>query len=221
MGYTAHDISLITKHLGGIKSVLDFGAQCNYSIPNQAVPPFIDSWYRAKGIQYDCIDLAGDNEALIWNWSYPLEHEGISYDAVIDCGSSEHSAAIDDRDYQTTSFYKGHINSVYPKVAPSKDQIEYGFYNCWLNKHNFCKTGGLIISVNPKTGNWPLHGYTYLTKDFYTELEKMADYEILELGETAASGNTVDGYNIYAVLRKVGDRFPSFEEFKTLPVSKS
>lgn len=222
MGYTSHEISLITKHLGGVKSVLDFGAQCNYSIPNQAVPPFIDSWYRAKGIQYDCIDLAGDNGSIKYNWSQPIDilrssHLWEKWDMIVDAGSSEHSCCVDE--YKTESFHKGHINSVYPKEQPTLEKIQKGYFHCWQNKHLFLKTGGLMVNINPKTGNWPGHGYSYISKDFYTELAKMADYEILELGEQPASGNDVNGWNVYAVLKKVGERFPAFEDFKQLHIS--
>ena len=91
------------------------------------------------------------------------------------------------------------------------------YYNCWLNKHNGCKIGGLIISENPKVGNWPNHGLHYLTKEFYTELSKVAGYEIIELGEHPAMGNITDGWNVYCVLRKVSDKFPAAETFYRLP----
>lgn len=91
------------------------------------------------------------------------------------------------------------------------------YYNCWLNKHNGCKIGGLIISENPKVNNWHGHGFHYLTKEFYTELCKVAGYELIEVGEHAAMGNVTDGWNVYGVLRKVSDVFPSQSEFYALP----
>jgi hypothetical protein len=91
------------------------------------------------------------------------------------------------------------------------------YYNCWLNKHNGCKVGGLIISENPKVNNWHGHGFHYLTKEFYTELCKVAGYELIEVGEHAAMGNVTDGWNVYGVLRKVSDVFPSQSEFYALP----
>ncbi|KKN67207.1 hypothetical protein LCGC14_0463800 [marine sediment metagenome] len=76
-------------------------------------------------------------------------------------------------------------------------------YNCWFNKYNFCKTGGYIISENPKTGNWKGHGHWYCTEEFYRNLAKAQGYEIIELGEHPAMGNTTDGWNIYCVLKKI------------------
>ena len=91
------------------------------------------------------------------------------------------------------------------------------FYMCWLNKHKACKIGGLIISENPKVDNWHGHGYHYVTKDFYIELAKVAGYEIVELGEHAAMGNVTDGWNVYCVLRKTSEQFPTGVEFYSLP----
>jgi hypothetical protein len=34
----------------------------------------------------------------------------------------------------------------------------------------------------------------------------------------AACGNTKDGWNVYSVLKKVSDEFPTFKEFITLPI---
>lgn len=91
------------------------------------------------------------------------------------------------------------------------------YYNCWLNKHNGCNIGGLIISENPKVNNWHGHGFHYLTKEFYSELCKVAGYELIQVGEHAAMGNVTDGWNVYGVLRKVSDVFPSESDFSALP----
>jgi len=90
------------------------------------------------------------------------------------------------------------------------------YYNVWLNKYKACRVGGLIISENPKTGNWSGHGHHYLTEKFYTELAKKSGMEILELGEHPAMGNTTNGWNVYCVLRKVAGSFISKEAFNKL-----
>lgn len=95
------------------------------------------------------------------------------------------------------------------------------YYNCWLNKHNACKVGGLIINENPKVDNWHGHGYHYVNMEFYSEFAKLAGYEILEIGEHAAMGNVTDGWNVYAVLQKTKARFPSREVFEALPYQSS
>jgi len=87
-------------------------------------------------------------------------------------------------------------------------------YMCWKNKHSFCKKEGLIISENPKEGNWPNHGYHYYTFEFYEKISKICKYEILELGTFAAMGNANDGWNVYCVVKKLEDNdFISREAF--------
>lgn len=90
------------------------------------------------------------------------------------------------------------------------------YYNCWCNKYAACKTGGLVVSENPKTGNWPGHGLHYLTENFYKSLAEATQMDILELGESAAMGNVTDGWNIYAALRKTQKEFISEKEFNKL-----
>lgn len=102
------------------------------------------------------------------------------------------------------------------------EHVDGSLYEAFKNIHNLCRKGGLMIHENPKTGNWPKHGYHYMTETFYTELAKIVGYELLEVGEEAAMGNTVDGWNIYAVLRKVNsDNFINEEDFNKLDFRKS
>lgn len=212
MGITAFDIKILEKYIKEYKpvNVIEFGSQ-NLYITSENTPPFSSAWYNEQGLYYKCIDLGGDNNADKKDLSKPISI-GRQYDLVTDFGFSEHVVKMEDF---TSVTYGGNITSIYPK---GEIKIEEGYYNCWLNKHNLCKIGGLIISENPKTGNWPLHGYTYITQEFYKELAKIADYEILELGDHPAMGNDIDGWNIYCVLKKTGDKFPSFEKFTKLSI---
>lgn len=87
-----------------------------------------------------------------------------------------------------------------------------GFYNCWLNKWAL---SDLIISENPKTGNWPGHGQNYVTENFYKQIARETGAEIIKLGEHPAMSNTTDGWNIFCVLRKNG-KFVSEDIFNQL-----
>ena len=198
--------------------VLDFGSQTDYTTLNQTKPPFISKYYERFGVEYSCIDLAGDNNAKKLNWSYPLEIYNVA-NLLNDMGSGEHSCQKEE--YISEAFHEGHINSIYPKGEPTKDEIENGYYECWKNKHNLLKVGGIMFNVNPLTSHWPLHGYSYLGEDFYKEFVKIAGYELIEDGIICGSGNCETGKNVYGIIKKVSEQFPSFEEFyKHLPIYK-
>lgn len=210
MGYTIDELRIISRHLDGVESVLDFGSQIDYTGTSQQ-PRFADKWYQEHGVtDYTCIDLAGDNNAIQINWSYPIEVHR-QFDLVVDSGSSEHSAQA--LEYTNVGFAEGRINSIYPK---GDMDIEAGYYHCWMNKHNFLKVGGVMANFNPLTLSWPGHCYTWLTEDFYLNFVKLAGYEILEHGKYAACGNITDGWNCYGVIRKTSNKFPTLEEFRTL-----
>ncbi len=212
MGITIFDVKLLEKYIDKYKPerVMELGSQ-NLYISSIDKPPFATEWYNERGCFYECIDLGGDNHAIQKDLAYPIS-VGRQYPLVTDFGTSEHCVKM--RNYEQIKF-DGGITSIYPQ---GEINVEEGYYNCWLNKHNLCKIGGLIISENPESQSWKGHGYSYLVEDFYTELVKIADYEILELGRHPAMGNDIDGWNVFSALRKTGDKFPDFEEFKKLPI---
>jgi hypothetical protein len=90
------------------------------------------------------------------------------------------------------------------------------FYNTWKNKFHACKTDGFIISENPRTRSWPGHGNSYVTIDFYKELEAISDLEIITVGNHPAMGNTTDGWNVYCIVKRTGDKFPDRATFEKL-----
>jgi hypothetical protein len=213
MGYTTHTKQLVQKVLGNnkVESVVDLGSCNDYDIGGLK-PPFISDWYESEGIYYVSIDLAGDNDALPLDLSQPLDFEMFSlqfpFDLVVDAGTGEHLVQMEE--YETVPFHEGHIHSIYPTKIKS---IEQGYYNGWLNKFNLCKAEGHIISINPKTGSWPHHCYTWVDINTYLQLSKISGLNIIEIGEHAASGNSVDGWEIFCVMKKLGNYFPSLEEF--------
>lgn len=217
MGITVFSKSLIQKAIQikpDIQSVIELGSQNDYTVASDK-PPFANGLYSSLGINdYFCIDLAGDNDA--WKLDLSKKIPDANFDLVTDFGSSEHIVQM--KEYQSIPFHEGHINSIYPIGEP--ENIELGYYNGWLNKFSICKAGGIIISENPMTGHWPEHGYSYLGADFYKELCKIADLELVEDGLEAAMGNTTSGINVWSILKKTGSNFPTFEEFQTLPIFK-
>lgn len=191
MGYTSFSVQVLEKLISEFKpkSVLDYGAQNMYNQP--VLPaPYAKDWYESMGIKYTAIDISGENESQPIDLSKPLVIIPEVYDLVVDCGTSEHCG----------------IDGKHDPMA---------FYNAVKNKHDLLKTGGIMFSENPKTGNWPGHGFNYYSQNFYKTLATLNNYEILELGEVAAMGNVTDGWNIYCVLKRVNNNpFISFEDFQ-------
>lgn len=221
MGITAFDIKLLERTLHiyqpDIENVVELGSQNLYLSGDDTKPPFASTWYRSRGLIYCCIDLARDNNAYPEDLSEPISEKFHNeYMLLTDFGTSEHVVQMED--YEICSFHEGHINSIYASKIKS---VLDGYYNCWLNKHKMLRKGGIMINVNPKTGNWPGHGYSYLTEKFYKQLAEHTDYEIIELGQHPASGNFTDGWNIHAILRKHSEKFPDFETFKKFDIRKS
>lgn len=87
-------------------------------------------------------------------------------------------------------------------------------YSVFGTIHKLAKIGGMIICENPKTGNWPSHGLNYYTQEFYKNLCRALNYQLIEVGEYPAMGNNIDGYNIYAIMKKTQEaRFPTEKVF--------
>jgi hypothetical protein len=223
MGITSRDVELLeyVMRIRRIESVIECGSQNLFlAHTDKDKPPFAREWYESRGIQYKCIDLAGDNKAMIKDLAFPITGIG-QFDLVTDFGTGEHVCKLNynaGEKYQFIGWHEGHMNSAYPEIKPTDAQVREGFYNFWKNKHDFCAPGGFILSVNPKTGNWGNHGYTWLDKSFYMELATMMGYYVHILSEHPAMGNTTDGWNIECLLEKMTgeefDEFISFEQFQ-------
>lgn len=192
MGYTGFTKHKIESLLPNIKSVMDLGAQNDFS--GVRLDLYISEWYKSKLIAYECIDLNGENGAweydLAENWSFE-----VAFDLVVDAGTSEH-------------------------VGKDGAFSWLALYNCWKNKHYLTKVGGYMYNENPRTENWPGHGFNYYTMEFYMELARLSEYEIIELGKHPAMNNTTDGWNIYCIMRKKGKLFPTYEQFIKMDIRK-
>lgn len=219
MGYTSFTKELVEKVIKTYnpKSVMDLGAQNDFSGPNLPAP-YISEYYEWKDIKYMCIDLNGENNAYVLDLSKPLPDDFINFrvekgelgatepflfsrmvDMVCDIGTGEHIGK----------------NGAFSWEA---------IYNCWCNKWNLLKVGGIMVNENPLSGNWPKHGWNYHTVEFYKELaqalgESMNDY--FEYGIHAACNNEVDGWNVWCIFKKTGAAFVSFEEFKKMSIKTS
>lgn len=198
MGYTSFTKSKIEPFLKGVDYIIDLGAQNDYSY-SFLPAPYISQWYKEKGIYwYSCIDLNGENFAdpLDLSVVFQIDQYKSKFDLVVDAGTSEHVGN----------------DGVFGWEA---------IYNCWLNKHNLLKNGGIMYNENPLTGNWPGHGFNYYTPNFYYQLFSATDYQAIDLGQHPAMGNNTDGWNVYCIMKKHSEKFPSLEEFMKMDIRKS
>lgn len=189
MGYTQFSKGKVQRIIDLInpERVLDYGSQNDFSFPDLPAP-YISEWYKSKGIEYTCIDVNKENGAFNIDLTKPIIKSVGTFPLLVDCGVMEHLE----------------IGGKFSWEA---------IYNGVRNKHLLCEIGGVIYSENPKTGNWPNHGYNYITKEFYKELSIISGLVILDLGEHAACHNITDGWNIFCSMEKVSDKFPTLAEF--------
>lgn len=169
------------------RTVLELGAQ-NFYQSYGRVPYgcYADQYYKAKGVtRYECIDLNGENYAMILDLSKPIDSLP-TYDLVTDFGTQEHISSV--------------MN------------VE-DLYNCWTTKYN--ASSRHIISVNPKTGNWPKHGAYFFTMEFYRVLSRLTGLRVVRLEEHFAMGNSVDGWEVLCVFEKTpSSHWITLDEFQ-------
>lgn len=194
MGITTFSKNLLDKVIEEHKpkNVGEYGSQNLYFDGKPLPAPYANEYYESKGIEYTCFDVSKENNCLDFDLTYLLPEEfNNRYDLVTDFGCTEHYG------------------------REGKHHLE-GFYNAWLNKHNMLKIGGVMVSENPLTGHWEGHGFNYYTTEFYEGLVHFADYKIKELDESCAMHNCDTGKNVYCIMEKTGDKFPTLEEFSKL-----
>jgi len=168
-------------------TVLELGAQNFYhNYGSVRYGEYADKYYKVKGVKrYECIDLNGENNAKMWDLSAPIAPFGV-YDLVTDLGTQEHISI----DFDCEKLY-----------------------NCWTTKYN--AAGRHILSVNPKTGNWPKHGAYFFTLDFYRTLAQKTGLRIVRLEEHYAMANSVDGWEVLCLLEKTSNsKWIDLETFK-------
>ena len=109
-------------------------------------------YHTSLGAKHDAFDLNGGDGARKVDLLKPLDKKFIgAYNIVTNFGTSEHCGEKD---------------------------VQYFIFD---NIDKFCCHGGLMIHNVPHTGNWPGHGDVWYTFDFFKELAKIYEYDILAL----------------------------------------
>lgn len=83
------------------------------------------------------------------------------------------------------------------------EHIDGDLYQALKNIHEACAVGGKMIHENPRTQNWPGHGYHFFTMEFWEAFSGACNYGLIESCEEPAMGNDVDGWNVVSVLEKL------------------
>lgn len=86
--------------------------------------------------------------------------------------------------------------------AGTKEHVK-NLDRAFVNHYNLTRTGGLMYCENPKVGSWPEHGHHYFTLEFYHKYAQENNMQILHLEEHAASDNTIDGWEIICLMKKL------------------
>ena len=198
MGIVPTSLDFLNRHLplvGGLNNcrMMELGNQQMYWHPNIPEGSAAKSWFERMGVRHTSIDSNGELGSIKLDLSLPIERpEWIgTFDVVTDFGTGEHIGINE------------HI----------RKPLE-GLYQCRANCHRWCRLGGIMLFMNPKTGHWPLHGFHYFTVAHYQQLAEACSYTTLELSEHPSGGNYVDGLQIHAALQKVSDvPFVTREQF--------
>ena len=134
-------------------------------------------WFERQGAKHTSIDLNGQLGAIPLDLSQPIEKSewDDAFDLVTDFCTSEH-------------------------VGREIDHL----YHCRANVHRWCRPGGLMIFMNPKTGHWPDHGFHFFTLQHYERLAQpdACNYRVVRLYEHPTLGNSINGFQVTAVLQK-------------------
>jgi len=194
MGIVPCSIELLNRHIahiGGLRGcrIMEIGDQQMYCHPNVPEGSAAKIWFGRQGAAlHVSVDLNGLLGALPLNLARPIEKPefDLNFDIVTDFGTSEH-------------------------VGPHLLDL----YNCRANCHRWCRSKGLLLFMNPKTGHWPGHGYHYFTQKHYEALADACGYRVLEISEAPSCGNTKDGWQVHAVFLKQNEPpFISFERYQ-------
>ena len=94
----------------------------------------------------------------------------------------------------------------------TSEHVEYQYMN-WKNLYDVTKVGGIFLHVLPKVGYWDNHCVFKYDINFFEQLAKANDYEVIEI-----SNNYADK-DICAAMRKTNNSgFMNEEEFNNLPI---
>jgi hypothetical protein len=95
-------------------------------------------------------------------------------------------------------------------------------YTAFLNAHNLCRLGGLMVHAMPYVGHWPGHGFYTFTPEFFLKLAEAARYRVVGVEVNHIRGDPTTSQIVYAgLMRTENNAFIARDEFATLPITVS
>lgn len=145
-------------------------------------------YWKSVGHEYTSVDLNGKEGALQLDMRLPIRD------------NDEHNL-IDSFDLLTDSGTSEHVSEQYQN---------------WKNQYEVLKEGGYFVHILPKEGYWGTHCEFKYNLEFFEQLAKANDYEMIESFEQLDSDIRCD---ICCVMRKTSSKgFMTKEQFDELPL---
>lgn len=190
MGVTAQTYQYILPFLKDVKSICDLGDQQFMSCPPFKEMSHTRDYFIEAGYNYVSIDLNGLGGSHKIDLDKEIKKE--DYFFLVDFDLVLDLGTLE------------HVRNLYTGLK---------------NVHNLCKVNGLMIHIVPSPNHWPLHGFNYMSTDFFYELAKTCNYEILDNSQRPTLIGGSDSDQTYAVLKKLeNNNFLTEEEFIKLPL---
>ena len=93
-------------------------------------------------------------------------------------------------------------------------------YTAFLNAHNLCRVGGLMVHAMPHVGHWPGHGFYTFTPEFFLKLAEAACYRVVGVEVNHICWNPATCQLVYAgLMRTVNKAFIARNKFAELPIT--
>jgi hypothetical protein len=158
-------------------------------------------YFNHIGMNHTSIDWNGKNGAIKQDCRDDLiQVMNQTFDIITNLGFSEH---VGEQDSES-----------------NMKKNQYAFYR---NCHNFGKVGTLYFHYTPRNFHWRKHGVVDYNREFFNELMRINNYEILLAPTYISTERYVGNFNmIVTSFTKVNDdQFMTFEEFEKLPTLRS
>jgi hypothetical protein len=152
-------------------------------------------------------DIEEGSAAKVWFESQDVKHTSIDLNGLLGAEKYDLSQPIDRPEW---------VGAFDIVTDFGTSEHVANLYQCFKTCHDVCKLDGLIIHSNPKIGNWPGHGFHYFTEIFYRILCDTGLYQPVDISENYACGNSVDGWQINATLRKIVNEFITEDHFNQI-----